>query len=121
MVNLEIYSDLDRWNLKVSKYYNPKDKELLELFSRLYRTNIICEFNIHRIENTPLRSKQKDKDGNIIWLDLGMHETCTLTITTDKKVYDLINISYKQVQRIILDVIEPSNDGDLFVGNGSHE
>lgn len=121
MVNLEIYSDLYRENLKVSKYYNPKDKDLLELFSRLYTTNLICEFNIHLIENTPLTMKQRGKDGSIIWLDLGTHETCTLTITTDKKVYDLINVSYKQVQRIILDVIESSNDGDLFVGNGSHE
>jgi len=121
MVNLDIYSDIYKENLEVSKYYNPKDKDVFDLLSRLYRNNLRCEFEIHWIQDAPLKVKQRDKHGNIIWLDLGKHKTCTLTIYTDKKVYDLQDISYINIQRIISEVIEPSNDGDLFVGNGSHE
>lgn len=121
MVNLEIYSDLHKENLQVSNYFDPKDKYLFDLFSRLYTTNLRCEFNIHWIQDSPHTMKQRGKDGNIIWIDLGTHKTCTLTIYTDKKVYDLIGVSYKQVERIILDVLEKYNDGDSFVGNGSHE
>ena len=121
MVNLEIYSDVHKENLQVSRYYNPKDKDLFDLLSRLYKSNLRCEFNIHWIQDAPLKMKQRGKDGNIIWLNLGTHKVCTLTICTDEKVYDLIGVSFLTIERIIADVIESPNSGDDFVGNGSHE
>jgi hypothetical protein len=140
MVNLEVFRDKDDTQLSVSKYYEPKDKDLLDLLSRLYENNLQCEFSIHWIQTVPHKSKQLGKDGNIVWLDLGVHKTCTLSIKINhdvdgpinktpigdiavhpRKTIKLWNIGYERIQRIIMEVITPPNSGDDFVGNGSHE